>query len=157
MNCEEIRETMSAELDGEATDDELARAYGHLADCPACRLWRREILAMKNMFAHSADVSLPSKVTKQLHDTTKSSTARGPQKSMYRVPRPLAWAAAAAFILQVGWSSYQITAGASSGGMDEVDETIVLTARDRISSAVIIRTAQEHENENHIPQNGGGT
>ena len=66
MSCEEMREILSAELDGEAADDELIGVYRHLAACPPCRNWRREILALKGAFARGEDHPLPRTVAKQL-------------------------------------------------------------------------------------------
>jgi predicted anti-sigma-YlaC factor YlaD len=39
MGCEQIREILSAHLDGEAGPEETARAQAHLDGCAACRQW----------------------------------------------------------------------------------------------------------------------
>ncbi|HEY1484827.1 MAG TPA: zf-HC2 domain-containing protein [Micromonosporaceae bacterium] len=39
MRCDQVREALSARLDGEDSGDEGARADAHLADCAGCRSW----------------------------------------------------------------------------------------------------------------------
>ncbi|HEY0636683.1 MAG TPA: zf-HC2 domain-containing protein, partial [Pseudonocardiaceae bacterium] len=41
MGCERIREALSSQLDGEATDPVTGQdeVDAHLAGCPACRSW----------------------------------------------------------------------------------------------------------------------
>ncbi|MEV0154051.1 zf-HC2 domain-containing protein [Micromonospora sp. NPDC050686] len=39
MRCEQWREVLSAQLDGEETAAEQAAAEAHLSGCPACRAW----------------------------------------------------------------------------------------------------------------------
>ncbi|MEU0547707.1 zf-HC2 domain-containing protein [Micromonospora sp. NPDC005979] len=39
MGCEQWREILSAQLDGEETADERAAAQGHLDECATCRAW----------------------------------------------------------------------------------------------------------------------
>ncbi|MFI5927076.1 zf-HC2 domain-containing protein [Micromonospora sp. NPDC051543] len=39
MGCEQWREILSAQLDGEETADERAAAQGHLDECAKCRAW----------------------------------------------------------------------------------------------------------------------
>ena len=160
MDCEKIREIISAELDGEATDDQLVGAYRHLADCPECRNWRREVLVIKGTFAFREDHPLPPSVTEQLRraESATPPVEKKQWKSIYRVPRPLAWVAAVLIVLQIGWSSYQIAAG-PRGAKIEMDngvpDTIVLTAMDRISSTTVVRTSEEYDNHQQTLENGG--
>jgi len=159
MNCKEIQETISAEFDSEATDEQLVHAYRHLADCPKCRNWRREVLVIKGTFALHEDHPLPQSVTERLDRAERATQPVGKKqwKSIYRVPRPLAWAAAVLIMLQIGWSSYQI-AGGPRGSKIEMDngvpDTIVLTAIDRISSSTVVRTSEKKDNH-QTPENGG--
>jgi predicted anti-sigma-YlaC factor YlaD len=42
MGCEQVREVLSARLDGEESPLEAADADAHLAGCPACRRWAND-------------------------------------------------------------------------------------------------------------------
>lgn len=44
MKCNQVQEVLSADLDGEAGAEELAKAMGHLLSCPACRNARAEMV-----------------------------------------------------------------------------------------------------------------
>jgi predicted anti-sigma-YlaC factor YlaD len=46
VRCSVCREVVSAELDGEASPDEVAQASRHLATCAACRTFRAEATAL---------------------------------------------------------------------------------------------------------------
>lgn len=154
MNCETVRETMSAELDGEATDEQLAPAYSHLAACADCRAWRREIIAVKGIFAALPEHPLPASIAGQL-ELAGTASPRVGRRNVYRIPRLLAWAAAAVVVLSIGWSSHQALTRPVTTSTAEVAETIVLTSRDRTSSSVMVRTTAETEREDKLPQNGG--
>ncbi|MBM0230752.1 zf-HC2 domain-containing protein [Micromonospora sp. STR1_7] len=39
MGCEQWREVLSAQLDGEETDAERTAVQGHLDECADCRAW----------------------------------------------------------------------------------------------------------------------
>jgi len=46
MDCRDIRETISAWVDGEASPDEAASVRGHLASCERCRALERQMRAV---------------------------------------------------------------------------------------------------------------
>ena len=152
MDCENIRQTLSAEIDGEAPDRELSAAYRHLADCAECRRWRRDFLQIAKDFPAWADQPIPIEVTSRLQDhIRKTGTApRRKNRTVYRIPRPLAWAAAAILVLQIGWSSYRLASPEAEPGygLDAfVPSTIVLTDLDRISTTTIIHNLSRDTDE----------
>jgi predicted anti-sigma-YlaC factor YlaD len=49
MRCEQIREALSARLDGEDTPDERAAADTHLKGCAACRQWLDDAAAVTRL------------------------------------------------------------------------------------------------------------
>jgi predicted anti-sigma-YlaC factor YlaD len=46
MRCDQSRDLLSARLDGEASDDELAVLDRHLASCPACATFADELVTV---------------------------------------------------------------------------------------------------------------
>jgi len=149
-----FREILSAELDEEATDEQLAASYAHLAECASCRAWRREIIVVKRALADLPFHPLPESVAQHFRPAG-ASAARGRRRGMYHFPAPLAWAAAATVILNMGWSAYQLALKPAPGTTKEIAETIVLTSRDRTSSTVMIRTTANSEQGNNLKKNGG--
>jgi len=149
MSCEDLQEIISAEADGEALEEELVAAYRHLADCAACRTWRRETLAVHQDFLLWHDEPIPETVAERLRKQERRSQERAvPHESrVYRIPRPVAWAAAAILTLQVGWASYRLVLlppPAQQQGESDAPTKIVLTARDRVSSTVIVHAIENN-------------
>jgi len=149
MNCEDIRQTMSAELDGEAAEHDLIIAYRHLADCAICRSWRREVLAVHRDFPLWHDEPVPPAVAERLqqHEHQAQHRAGPGEKRIYRIPRPLAWAAAMILTIQVGWASYRLVLPpppTQQQGESDAPAQIVLTAKDRVSSTVIVHTPEHN-------------
>ncbi|GLZ45478.1 hypothetical protein Acsp06_16630 [Actinomycetospora sp. NBRC 106375] len=62
MNCLRCRRLTSAELDAEATTDELAEARAHLADCAACREHRERSAAVSRLARAAATEPAPDLV-----------------------------------------------------------------------------------------------
>ena len=152
MSCEKIREIMSAEMDGEAAEEQLIKVYQHLAECAGCRKWRREVLAVHGAFATGKESPLPASIAEKLHEYENATDQTEQAKRIYR---PLAWATAAAVVLSVGWSSFQLAQKPASTIADEIAETIILSSRDKTSSAVMVRSTQGNEPGNNRQENGG--
>ena len=49
MRCDQSRDLLSARLDGEASDDELAVLDRHLASCPACATFADELVGVDRL------------------------------------------------------------------------------------------------------------
>ena len=49
MRCEQIREALSARLDGEAAEPDDAAVDAHLDTCPACAAWSQELTVLHRM------------------------------------------------------------------------------------------------------------
>ncbi|MGW5671248.1 zf-HC2 domain-containing protein [Micromonospora sp. NPDC003776] len=62
MACEQWREILSAQLDGEATRSESAAAEEHLAGCAGCRAWREAAVAVSRRARTQALPQLPDLV-----------------------------------------------------------------------------------------------
>ncbi|MFG2052569.1 zf-HC2 domain-containing protein [Micromonospora sp. NPDC048930] len=62
MACEQWREILSAQLDGEATRSEAAAAEQHLAGCAGCRAWREAAVAVTRRARTHAVPELPDLV-----------------------------------------------------------------------------------------------
>ncbi|MCW3843726.1 zf-HC2 domain-containing protein [Micromonospora yasonensis] len=62
MACEQWREVLSAQLDGEATRSEAAAAEQHLAGCAGCRAWRDAAVAVTRRARTHAVPELPDLV-----------------------------------------------------------------------------------------------
>ncbi len=152
MNCEHIREILSDEIDGEAGDSQLTEAYRHLGGCTYCRVWRREMLIIEHNFGEWGDSPVPEAVTSRLREQTPSPRNR----RVYRISRPLAWAAAAAIVLQLGWTSFNLLRVPGQDGWEaEIPARIVLTNVDRTSSKMIVENQRENGDRQHREQNGG--
>jgi hypothetical protein len=144
MKCTTIRELISADLDCQATDEQMVQAFKHLAECRGCRNWRSSILEMQNVFDTIESQPVPDSVHGRLRRSAESAKPADQMRSSktYSLPRPLVWAAAAIIVLQLGWSSHRFISSpseveSSSPRMDP--STITLTARDRTSAATTTR------------------
>ena len=62
IECETIRETLSARADGEATSDDIALAAAHLADCLGCRTFAGDMERLDRMVRIRPAEPVPSLV-----------------------------------------------------------------------------------------------
>ncbi len=62
MNCDAVREAISASLDGEPSGVERSTLDAHLSDCPGCRLWREDAheLTRRARLVSASQVPVPS-------------------------------------------------------------------------------------------------
>ena len=61
--CEDFAALLDPFVDGELTPDEMARVQAHLDECPACRAYVDDVLAIRAAFPDVEDTELPVKVT----------------------------------------------------------------------------------------------
>ncbi|MHC5038930.1 MAG: anti-sigma factor family protein [Planctomycetota bacterium] len=80
MRCEELRENLSAWLDGELTPSESAPVEGHLQDCPACQERVKELRALWNLLGADTDQEptpeFPARVHRRIREGRTASLRR---------------------------------------------------------------------------------
>jgi predicted anti-sigma-YlaC factor YlaD len=137
MNCEQYQELISADLDAELSAEEEPVLWEHLAHCAECRLWRREQLAIRGEFQRWPEETFPSMAAEAaLLPTT--------WRKVYHIPRVLAWAAVAVLLIQGALvtsklvRSHDTEAPIIAVSPEETVETIVLTAKDRVSFSTTV-------------------
>ena len=57
--CEDFAALLDPFVDGELTPDEMARVQAHLDECPACRAYVDDALAIRAAFPDAEDTELP--------------------------------------------------------------------------------------------------
>ena len=132
MNCEQYQEFASADLDGELDAENEPTLWEHLTRCETCRLWRRDLLAIRKEFQHWPEESLPSM-------PVESALPPSARRKVYHIPRALAWAAAVVLLVQGVFLTAGIVRAPETAEPvialpeEETVETIVLTVKDRVS------------------------
>lgn len=104
LSCEQIREALSARLDGEADPAESVAVDAHLADCPGCRDWS-EAAARVTRLARTSTVDSLVQVDDQV-----LAAAPGPGRA--RLTLALRGALGALGVVQLLLGVVQITDGA---------------------------------------------
>ncbi len=160
MQCPEVRELLSAELDAALPDEDAAAVFHHLATCALCRRWYREVRQTVSFLSSLETEPAPVAVRERVEQANADRPVpvdRPRRGARYQVPRPLAWAAAVLLVLQLGLISAQL-AGFKPLTTDRVEEEvpsmIVLTADDRTSATTVIQSAAVHESDTNV-RNGG--
>ncbi|MBB5874383.1 putative anti-sigma-YlaC factor YlaD [Allocatelliglobosispora scoriae] len=105
MRCEQIRDALSARLDGEDDPDERAAVDGHLADCAECTAW----LAAATDVTRLARVGLPE-VPELPPERLAALLAAAPGAGRARVALGLRWALGVVGLVQFLLGVVQITA-----------------------------------------------
>src|SRR5262245_15855613 len=80
MGCEQIREILSAQLDGEELPGEAAAADAHLAGCAACRRWLDDAAAVTRLArvgVAQADAGIPDVVLDAVPGPTRARLVTG--------------------------------------------------------------------------------
>ncbi len=96
MKCELYRELISARLDRELQPDELETLEAHLEQCSECAAFARQVKQLQELAATSPPTAMPREVEEAILSRTnrQRSLWRRLFRGYYRIPRPLAWAAA---------------------------------------------------------------
>lgn len=120
MNCDGVRDLLSAYLDGELSPGELLRVEQHLRRCHLCADEVDSLRQVVSLVASLDEVEVPATFHAQLHDRL---VAIGPPVGVRRTPP--AWqrqirqwalpAAAAAAVVAVGLTGLQHTDGGKAG------------------------------------------
>lgn len=103
MDCRDIRETISACVDGEASPEEAASVRGHLASCERCRVLERQMRAV-GAGVRQVRGSVPDGFREAVFARLDAEGTLPPRKRIFPVSRrwaavPLAAAAALGFFL----------------------------------------------------------
>jgi anti-sigma factor RsiW len=94
-NCEDIRELLSARLDGELTAEEARLLDGHLASCEACRGELAELERTWKALGELSDVEVPAGLDQRV--IARATGSKRPTSASRRILRwvyPLSAAAA---------------------------------------------------------------
>lgn len=103
--CEEYAALLDLYVDAELTADEMQRVEAHLAECPACRAYVDDALAIRAAFADLEDVEVPEGFAESVCAAIRAeSTPRKAKKTAHwgRVLVPLAACCAIVILLQNG-------------------------------------------------------
>jgi len=105
MNCRATEALILAERDGVLTTDQHAALGEHVATCPACRLWRKQLNeAIELMQMDAAKIALPNideewrTIRAHLHGAETKPQKKGPLAPIVWFGAPLAAAAAVALV-----------------------------------------------------------
>ncbi len=82
MNIHENTALLDAFVDGELTSDEMIQVQAHLDECPACRAYVDDALAIRAAFPTEDDVPLPADFT----ENVMRSVAKAPQSRPKKQP-----------------------------------------------------------------------
>ena len=136
MTCADYQEWISADLDAELREDDEPALWDHLAGCPTCRGWRRDVQAIHTDFSRWPEEALPA----------RDAPGQIVHKSrVYHVPRLVAWAAilalfVEAFVLTSPLQRFRATVPPAGGPVIETVETITLGPADRVEYRVVDRS-----------------
>jgi anti-sigma factor RsiW len=85
MECRDIRETISAFVDGEASPEEAASVHAHLASCERCRALERQMRAV-GAGVRQVRGSVPDRLREELFARLESEGALPKRKKAYFTP-----------------------------------------------------------------------
>jgi anti-sigma factor RsiW len=114
MGCRDIRETISACVDGEASPEEAASVREHLASCERCRVLERQMRAV-GAGVRQVRGSVPDRFREEVFARLESEGVLPPRKKVF----PTAWR----------WAAVPLAAAAGLG-------LFLLTSRDAVRAPV---------------------
>ena len=114
MNCRDIRESISACVDGEASPGEAASVREHLASCERCRVLERQMRAV-GMGIRQVRGSVPDRFREEVFARLESEGALPKRKKVF----PAAWR----------WAAVPLAAAAGLG-------LFLLTSREAVRGPV---------------------
>ncbi|MFA5808106.1 MAG: anti-sigma factor [bacterium] len=145
MGCRDIRETISACVDGEASPEEAALVREHLASCERCRVLERQMRAV-GAGVRQVRGRVPDRFREEVFARLESEGALPPRRKSFPVAWrwaavPLAAAAAAAlgfFLLTPGDGIRErATPGTATARMESPVSSTPLTTEDREMIALL--------------------
>lgn len=75
--CEEFAALLDPYVDGELTGEEAARVRAHLADCPGCRRYVDDALAVRAAFPEAEETAVPEGFAESVMAAVRESEAAG--------------------------------------------------------------------------------
>jgi hypothetical protein len=156
MSCEKYREMISAQLDNELDQSEIADLKEHIDVCSDCRQFRTELARLGAVGKPSKMTRMPGQVEKDIFKNTIGSKKH--TKSIfdfligyYRIPRGLVWAGMLAGLLLIGNTIIELNlfesktgiANTKAAGQDEIVKKVVLSDDDIVSSSVLLKATDE--------------
>jgi negative regulator of sigma E activity len=129
-NCEEYAALLDAYVDGELSPDEMARVQAHLDDCPGCRAYVDDALAIRAAFPEVEDTEVPDGFADRVMAAIQEEPAPKQKKKTpwVKVLAPLAACCAIVILLQSGvFQSYSSsdTAAATTTSSSASESTSV--------------------------------
>ena len=132
-SCDEIRELLSAALDGQLTADEQAALDDHIAHCPACSALLDDLRSLQAATAHMEDIPAPAGFAEAVMAAVAAESAQNQDDNVVpfsaklnRKPRPRwsRWVAsvAAVAIIAVGAASLPDLMGGSKNASFDLAE-----------------------------------
>lgn len=79
--CENFAALLDPFVDGELTPDEMARVQAHLDECPACRVYVDDALAIRAAFPDAEDTELPDGFAESVMARIQAEAAAHRQRS----------------------------------------------------------------------------
>lgn len=97
-SCDKYQATIVALFDNEARDEDLRLTAGHLQDCPECRAFSLDLVAIRRTLASASTPSLSPAARQTVLDGVKAHASGGEQhvkggNRRWRIARPGRWAA----------------------------------------------------------------
>ena len=143
MGCREIRETISACVDGEASPGEAAAVREHLASCERCRVLERQMRAV-GAGVRQVRGSVPDRFREEIFARLESEGALPKRKKVASTAWrwaavPLAAAAALGFFLLTPGDGIRdsATLPTTTARMESPGSSVPLTAEDREMIALL--------------------
>jgi anti-sigma factor RsiW len=143
MGCRDIRETISACVDGEASPEEAASVREHLASCERCRVLERQMRAV-GAGVRQVRGSVPDRFREEVFARLESEGALSPRKKVFPTAWrwaavPLAAAAALGFLLLTPGDGIRgrATPGTATARMESPVSSAPLTTEDREMIALL--------------------
>ena len=102
MNCEHCRQLISTAADKELTDGERGSLDEHLAQCSECAQCAGQIRELERLTAEWEASAMPADVEQAVLARTRAKPHGWLTRlwgGSYRIPRPVAWAAAVVLVL----------------------------------------------------------
>jgi anti-sigma factor RsiW len=124
MECEDFEERVSALIDDECPEAELAGVFAHLGTCPSCLRFYRESMALRARLGRERIPAVRRSVDARiLTHVIGRKIIRVPGWVRSRVPVPVPLAAAAVLLVLLG--AWSILARIPAGGRAATDTEIV--------------------------------
>jgi len=101
MKCEHCRQLISAAVDKELNEGEQVVLDEHLAQCSECAQYAEQIRELERLTSEWESSAMPSDVEQAVFARTRAGSQGWLGRlwgGHYRIPRPLAWAAALALL-----------------------------------------------------------